>query len=94
MYTDEFQAYNTVAKGKRYIHRRIRHADGIYVRGDIHTNTVEGLWSLIKRGIGGVYHSVSPDNLQSYLDEYCFRYNRRHDGNLQFKAILERASHS
>jgi transposase len=92
VYTDEYPAYNTVSKGKRYIHRRIRHASGIYVRGDIHTNTVEGLWSLIKRGIGGVYHSVSPDNLQSYLDEYCFRYNRRHDGNLQFKAILERAS--
>jgi transposase len=92
VYTDEYNAYNTVAKGKRYIHRRIKHSAGIYVRGDIHTNTVEGLWSLIKRGIGGVYHSVSPDNLQSYLDEYCFRYNRRHDGNLQFKAILERAS--
>jgi transposase-like protein len=92
VYTDEFQAYNTVARCKRYIHRRIRHADGIYVRADIHTNTVAGLWSLIKRGISGVYHSVSPDNLQSYLDEYCFRYNRRHDGNLQFKAILERAS--
>jgi transposase len=94
VYTDEYNAYNTVAKGKRYIHRRIKHSSGIYVRGDIHTNTVEGLWSLIKRGIGGVYHSVSPDNLQSYLDEYCFRYNRRHEGNLQFKAILERASRS
>jgi transposase len=92
VYIDEFQAYNTDAKGKRYIHRRIRHADGINVRGDIHSNTVEGLWSLIKQGISGVYHSVSPDNLQSYLDEYCFRYNRRHDGNLQFKAIWERAS--
>ena len=92
VYTDEYPAYNTVAKGKRYIHRRIKHASGVYVRGDIHTNTVEGLWSLIKRGISGVYHSVSPDNLQSYLDEYCFRYNRRHDGNLQFKAILLRAS--
>jgi transposase-like protein len=92
VYTDEYNAYNTVAKGKRYIHKRIKHSSGIYVRGDIHTNTVEGLWSLIKRGIGGVYHSVSPDNLQSYLDEYCFRYNRRHEGNLQFKAILERAA--
>ena len=53
---------------------------------------MEGLWSLIKRGMGGVYHSVSSEYLQSYLDEYCFRYNRRHDGNLQFNAILERAS--
>jgi len=92
VYTDEYPAYNTISEGRRYIHHRIKHADGVYVRGDIHTNTVEGLWSLIKCGIRGVYHSVSPENLQSYLDEYCFRYNRRHEGNLQFKSILERAS--
>jgi len=92
VYTDEFPSYNTLAKGRRYIHRRIRHAAGIYVKGDIHTNSVEGLWSLIKRGIGGVYHHVDPEYLQHYLDEYCFRYNRRHSGNQQFKAILLRAS--
>ena len=92
VYTDQLNAYNTVGKGRRYNHRRILHSAGEYVRGDIHTNSVEGLWSLIKRGIGGVYHQVSPEYLQSYLDEYCFRYNRRHNGNLQFKAILERAS--
>jgi transposase len=92
VYTDEYPAYNTVSKGKRYVHRTIKHSAGIYVRGDVHTNSVEGLWSLIKRGIGGVYHSVSPEYLQTYLNEYCFRYNRRHNGNLQFKAILERAS--
>ena len=63
---------------------------GVYVKGDIHTNTVEGLWSLIKNGIRGVYHSVSPEYLQTYLDEYTFRYNRRHDGNKQFRAILRR----
>ena len=45
--------------------------------GDVHTNTIEGFWSLVKRGIGGVYHSVSRKYLQSYLDEYTFRYNRR-----------------
>ena len=94
IYTDEYPAYNTISEGRRYTHKRIKHASGVYVHGDIHTNTVEGLWSLIKRGIGGVYHSVSPDNLQSYLDEYCFRYNRRHEGNTQFKSILERASRS
>lgn len=92
VYTDQLNAYNTVGKGRRYNHRRILHSAGEYVRGDIHTNSVEGLWSLIKRGIGGVYHQVSPEYLQTYLDEYCFRYNRRHNGNLQFKAILERAS--
>ena len=92
VYTGEFASYNTVGKGKRYRHRRIKHAGGSYVRGDIHTNSVEGLWSLIKRGIGGVYHSVSREYLRSYLNEYCFRYNRRHKGNQQFRAILERAS--
>jgi transposase-like protein len=65
MYIDEFQAYDTIAKGERYVHR-IKHASVVYVRGDIHNNTVEGLWSLINRGIGGLYHSVSHDNLQSY----------------------------
>jgi transposase-like protein len=97
VYTDELSSYNRVRYLRnddgiplRYRHRRIKHSDGVYVKGDIHTNTVEGLWSLIKNGIRGVYHSVSPDHLQSYLDEYTFRYNRRHDGNQQFNAILER----
>ena len=39
--------------------------------GDVHTNTVEGFWSLVKRGLAGVYHQVSQKYLQSYLDEYC-----------------------
>src|ERR1700722_16616835 len=65
VYTDEYMAYNNLADLKKdgkplgYTHRRIHHASKIYVVGDIHTNTVEGFWSLIKRGIGGVYHSVS-----------------------------------
>jgi transposase len=92
VYTDELSSYRTISKGKRYRHRRIRHKSGVYVRGDIHTNSVEGLWSLIKRGVGGVYHHVDRKYLQSYMDEFCFRYNRRHKGNQQFKAILERAS--
>jgi transposase len=44
----------------------------------------------VKRGIGGVYHNVSAKYLQNYLNEYCFRYNRRDQGNLIFNAILER----
>jgi histone deacetylase complex regulatory component SIN3 len=46
----------------------------------------------VKRGIGGVYHNVSAKYLQTYLDEYCFRYNRRDRGNLHFRAILEQVS--
>jgi len=100
IYTDEYYGYFRVSQmqdrlGRRmhYKHFTVKHSDGIYVRdGHIHTNSVEGFWSLVKRGIGGVYHSVSPEYLQTYLDEYTFRYNRRHKGNQQFKAILERAS--
>jgi transposase len=100
IYTDDFGLYRNIRNMKGpggrnlgFTHHRIRHASGQYVRnGHIHTNSVEGLWSLIKRGIGGVYHSVSPEYLQTYLDEYCFRYNRRHMGNQQFRSILERAS--
>jgi hypothetical protein len=60
--------------------------------GDIHTNTIEGFWSLVKRGIGGVYHQVSQKYLQSYLDEYSFRYNRRDQGNLIFTSLLKRVA--
>ena len=72
-------------------HGTVKHGSGEYVRGDAHTNSVEGFWMLIKTGIRGVYHSVSTKYLQSYLDKYSFRYNRRFDGNQQFNAILKRA---
>jgi transposase len=99
IYTDEAAAYDGIKSLRRndgkpsgYEHRRIHHKSKIYVIGDIHTNTVEGFWSLIKRGIGGVYHAVGQDYLQSYLDEYSYRYNRRDQGNLIFKSILGEVS--
>jgi len=92
VFTDELASYNGLEDINGYQHRRINHSAGVYVVGDVHTNTIEGFWSLVKRGIGGVYHSVGSKYLQSYLDEYSFRYNRRDQGNLIFKAILERAS--
>ncbi|MGA2878034.1 MAG: IS1595 family transposase [Bryobacteraceae bacterium] len=99
VYTDEWKAYGGIenirkADGTKagLVHRRINHKAHVYVHGDIHTNSVEGFWSLIKRGIGGVYHSVSSKYLQTYLDEYSFRYNRRDQGNLIFKSILEQVS--
>ena len=61
--------------------------------GDVHTNTIEGFWSLVKRGIGGVYHSVSQKHLQGYLNEYAWRYNTRDlDGPAQFGLLLLRAA--
>jgi transposase len=99
IYTDEYKSYGGIrmirtrdGEPANYRHLTIRHADGVYVQGDVHTNSVEGFWSLVKRGIGGVYHSVSRKYLQNYLDEFCFRYNRRHMGNEQFRSIVERAS--
>ena len=56
--------------------------------GDVHTNTIEGFWSLVKRGIGGVYHAVSKKHLQGYLNEYAWRYNHRADGKAQFERLL------
>jgi transposase-like protein len=94
IFTDEFCSYDGIKKirGGDYQHRRIKHAAKVYVRGNVHTNTIEGFWSLVKRGIGGVYHSVSQKYLQSYLDEYSFRYNRRDQGNLIFNAFLKRVA--
>jgi len=91
VYTDEFVSYDGL-EAAGYTHRRINHSARVYVSGDIHTQAIEGFWSLVKRGIGGVYHSVSAKYLQSYLDEYAFRYNRRHLGNQQFRSILRRVS--
>jgi transposase-like protein len=92
IYTDEWPAYRGLDKINGYQHRRINHSAGVYVVGDIHTNTIEGFWSLVKRGIGGVYHSVSKKYLQTYLDEYAFRYNRRNLGQPMFTSLLAEVS--
>ena len=76
VFTDEHGAYEPL-KGLGYQHRRVNHSAKVYVSGDAHTNTIEGFWSLTKNGIRGVYHNVGVDDLQSYLNEYAFRFNRR-----------------
>jgi len=91
IFTDEYSSYDGL-EHCGYAHKRIRHSAKVYVSGDVHTNTIEGFWSTVKRGIGGVYHNVSAKYLQNYLNEYCFRYNRRMQGNLLFKRILEQVS--
>jgi transposase-like protein len=76
VFTDEYVAYNPLER-LGYEHKRVHHATKVYVSGDAHVNTIEGFWSLTKNGIRGVYHNVGPDYLQSYLNEYAFRFNRR-----------------
>jgi transposase len=88
VFTDEHPSYTGL--NKTYTHHRIQHAAGVYVRGEVHTQTIEGFWSTVQNGIRGVYHSVSKKYLQTYLDEYSFRYNRRDQGNLIFNAFLKR----
>lgn len=92
VYTDEMATYNGLLSSK-YTHKRIHHTSKVYVMGDIHTNTIEGFFSLLKRGIGGVYHAVSTKHLQSYLSEYAWRYNHR-NGEAQFAALLLLAAHT
>ncbi len=89
IYTDEYTPYNTLGR-KGYVHHRIAHAEKVYVVGNIHTNTIEGFWSLLKRGIGGVYHSVSAKHLQSYVNEYAFRYNHRSDTQAMYATVGNR----
>jgi transposase len=75
-----------------YFHDRIHHSEKVYVSGDIHTNSIEGFWSLVKRGINGGYHVVSSKHLQGYLNEYAWRYNHRNGGQAMFEALLLRAA--
>jgi transposase-like protein len=58
-------------------HGTVNHSICEYVRGDVHTNTVEGYFSILKRGINGVYHHISQEHLKRYLAEFDFRYNER-----------------
>jgi transposase-like protein len=63
-------------------HKKIKHSSGVYVDGDIHTNTVESAFSLLKRGIVGTWHKISAKHLQAYLNEMTFRFDRRHRSDL------------
>ena len=75
IYTDEWLGYKGISR--IYDHNVVKHNQGQYVYGRIHTNTIEGFWSLLKRGIVGIYHFTSRKHLQKYVDEFVFRYNTR-----------------
>lgn len=91
VYTDEWSAYAQLGR-QGYQHERIHHSAGVYVSGNVHTNTIEGFWSLVKRGIGGTHHAVSAKYLQGYLNEYAWRYNRRKDRRSMFDQLVLRAA--
>ena len=60
-----------------YTHDVIQHQLKVYVVGDIHTNTIENFWSVVKRCVDGTYHQVSRKHIQKYLNEFSFRFNNR-----------------
>ena len=88
--TDEARQYQGIGAEFEGGHETVKHSAKEYVRGDVSTNTVEGYFSIVKRGINGIYHSVSKKHLHRYLAEYEFRYNGRRlsDGERTVAAIL------
>ncbi len=94
MVTDEWSAYPDAMRrtGLEKKHKTIRHKGGVYVDGDIYTNTVESAFSLLKRGIMGTWHRISAKHLQAYLDEMTFRFDRRKSSTLFLDTIRHMAT--
>lgn len=86
--TDELRSYSRVAMNG-YKHETVKHGVGEYVRGNVHTNSIEGFWSQMKRSISGTHHAVSPKYLQLYVDEFVYRYSYR--GQVLFPLMIARA---
>ena len=91
--TDDWQAYKPLRR--EYLdHKIINHSAGLYVDGDVFTNTIEGFFGNLKSGMRGAYKHVSPRYLQSYLDEFSWRYNRRKRDKPMFELLLARVVRS
>lgn len=89
--TDQYRPYKTLRD--KYTHGVVRHSAGEYVTGKNHTNTIEGAFSLFKRGVIGIYHHVSPKHLPLYLDEFSYRYNTKNlDEGQRMNALLNKCS--
>lgn len=89
--TDQYNAY--FALPYRFAHQKVNHSKDEFVRGDIHTNTVEGYFSLLKRGIIGIYHQVSVKHLDQYCAEFDYRYNTRKIKDAErFEHVFSQAS--
>lgn len=86
--TDEWVAYRHLAKN--YKHVVVNHKEEKYVCDGFSTNRIEGFWSILKRGVYGIYHQVSPKHLHRYCDEFSFRYNSREVNAMErFEASIQ-----
>jgi len=88
--TDEWKSYNGL--GILYGHQIVKHSMNEYKNGACHTNTLEGFWSLLKRGVIGQFHYVTPKHLNAYINEFCFRYNERKNSCIFSLTILKAVS--
>ncbi len=68
-------------------HATVKHSQGEYFRGEVHTQNIESFWSLIKRGIVGTFHNVSKEHLPLYLNEFTFRHNERKNPDIFARLI-------
>lgn len=91
MMTDEYLSYSRVKK-LGYKHQTVHHAAKEYVREKVHTNSIEGFWSQLKRSIDGTHHAVSPLMLQNYVDEHVWRWNLRGEPAPLFYRLLSEVS--
>jgi transposase-like protein len=101
IYTDDWPAYDGIAD-ENTRHETVNHSADEWVRGDVHTNYVENIWSLLKRSLVGSYHQVSKKHLDSYLNELEWRFNNRNNpylfrdtllklvksGNVEYKVLI------
>ncbi|MBC7945892.1 MAG: IS1595 family transposase [Burkholderiales bacterium] len=87
--TDEWSGYRGLHKEFEGGHETVRHSTHEYARGDVHTNSIEGFFGMLRRGLDGIYHSVSHEHLHRYLAEFQFRHNNRFlsDGQRTLAAI-------
>jgi transposase len=92
LYTDEWRGYHR-AKTMGYLHEAVNHSKYEWADGIVHTNTIEGFWSLLKRSVRGTYGFVSPKYLQSYLNEFSYRYNHRQSDRLFEEMVLLAVKH-
>jgi transposase-like protein len=88
IFTDEWPAYQGVGDHDTR-HETVNHSQDEYVRGEVHTNTAESVWSLLKRSIIGAFHHVSVKHLDKYLDELEWRYGNRENPYLFRDTLLE-----
>ena len=88
IYTDELKSYMGI-EDHDTVHRTVSHSSEQWVVGDVHTNGIEGVWSLFKRSIIGTFHKMSVKHLDRYLEELEWRHNNRNNPNI-FRDTMER----